>query len=210
MSCRIYFVRHGETSWNAIMKIQGHSDVFLSDRGREQAEMLAQRLSNEKIHCFYSSDLARACETARIVAQPHEMDVITTPALRELNFGVWEGLTVKEIEETYPGQIKSWWTNPLNTHIPQGETLSEMTERCVNEVKNIIKEHNNETVLVVAHGGVIRSIICSVLGINLNEQWRLHLDNACLSLVDFPQWERGILKLFNDCTHLKNLNCRFV
>jgi len=206
MSCRIYFVRHGETTWNAQMKIQGHSDVSLSDRGRGQAKLLAQRLANEKIHCFYSSDLVRASETAKIVAQPHEMDVLTTPALRELNFGIWEGLTVKEIEETYPGQIRSWWTNPLNVLIPQGETLLEMAERCVNVVKSIIKEHNNETVLLVAHGGVIRSIICSALGINLNEQWRLHIDNACLSLIDFPQWERGILKLFNDCTHLKNLN----
>jgi len=203
MTCRIYFVRHGETSWNALLKVQGHSDVFLSDRGREQAEMLAQRLANEKIHCFYSSDLARAYETARIVARPHELEVIATPALRELNFGVWEGMTAKEIEEVYPGQIESWWTNPLDTRILQGEKLSEMTERCVHEVKNIINKHDNETVLVVAHGGAIRSIICSVLGINLNEQWRLHLDNACLNLVDFPQWERGILKLFNDCTHLK-------
>lgn len=202
MTCRIYFVRHGETSWNAIMKIQGHSDVLLSDRGREQAVMLSQRLASEKINCFYSSDLARAYETARIIAQPHGMDVITTPALRELNFGVWEGMTAKEIEEAYPGQIKSWWTNPLNTRILQGEKLSEMVERCVNEVKNIIKKHDNETVLVVAHGGAIRSIICSMLGINLNKQWRLHLDNACLNLVDFPQWERGILKLFNDCSHL--------
>ncbi|MCG9968159.1 alpha-ribazole phosphatase [Pelotomaculum terephthalicicum JT] len=203
MTCRIYFVRHGETSWNALLKVQGHSDVFLSDRGREQAEMLAQRLANEKIHCFYSSDLARAYETARIVARPHELEVIATPALRELNFGVWEGMTAKEIEEVYPGQIESWWTNPLDTRILQGEKLSEMTERCVHEVKNIINKHDNETVLVVAHGGAIRSIICSVLGINLNEQWRLHLDNACLNLVDFPRWERGILKLFNDCTHLK-------
>jgi len=202
MTCRIYFVRHGETLWNAIMKIQGHSDILLSDRGREQAGMLSQRLAGEKIHYFYSSDLARAYETARIIAQPHGMDVITTPALREMNFGVWEGMTVREIEEAYPGQIKSLWNKPLDMHIPQGENLSEMAERCVNEVKKIIEKHDGETVLVVAHGGAIRAIICSALGINLNEQWRLFLDNACLNLIDFPRWEKGILRLLNDCSHL--------
>lgn len=203
MSCRIYFVRHGETPWNALRKIQGHSDVVLSERGRGQAEMLSRRLAHEKIDYFYSSDLIRACETAEIIAQPHQSNVFTTPALRELNFGVWEGLTASEIEKMYPEHMKKWWSNPLDIDLPGGEKLSEMVARCVGEVKRLIQEHNRDTLLVVAHGGTIRCIICSMLGIDLNALWRLHLDNACLNMVDFPRWENGILKLFNDGAHLR-------
>lgn len=205
MTCRMYLVRHGETTWNASGKIQGFTDVPLSDLGREQAQLLARRLANKKIDCFYSSDLKRAYETASIVAQPHNQDVMTTPALREMNFGVWEGKTAQEINASYPGQLKNWWVNPMDMNIPQGEKLQDLAARCMYEIKSIINKHNNETVLVAAHGGSIRSIICCVLGINLNEMWRLYLDNACLNLVDFPQWEKGALRLLNDCAHLDNI-----
>lgn len=203
MSCRIFLIRHGETTWNAMMKVQGHSDVSLSDRGREQAQLLAGRLARVKIDRFYSSDLLRAKETAMIVAQPHGMDVATTPALREMNFGRWEGLTLQEVEKEYPGALKSWWNNPLHIQIPEAESLAEMAERCVNQIKSIIQDHDHETVAVVSHGGAIRSIISSVLGMDLNEYWRLHLDNTCLNLIEFTRWERGVLKLLNDCTHLE-------
>ncbi|OPY58215.1 MAG: Phosphoserine phosphatase 1 [Pelotomaculum sp. PtaU1.Bin035] len=206
MSCRIFFVRHGETAWNALMKLQGHADVSLSDRGREQVELLARRLAGEKIHCFYSSDLSRACETAEIIAKPHRLNIKTVPALREINFGVWEGLTIQEIKEVFADEIKMWWANPLSTRIPGGETLNDVAERSVGAVKKIIGDHSDENIVIVSHGGTIRSIIGSVLGMNLNEYWRLHLDNACLNLVDFPHWDRGILKLFNDCTHLSYPN----
>lgn len=188
------------------MKVQGHSDVPLSDRGRGQAQLLAKRLARVKIDHFYSSDLARAKETATIIAQPHQMEVKTTPALREMNFGVWEGMTIKEVKNSYADALKTWWTTPLHVQIPEGETLEEMAERCVNKIKSIIQHHDNETVAVVSHGGAIRSIISSLLGMNLNDYWRLHLDNTCLNLVEFPRWEQGILKLLNDCTHLKDFN----
>ncbi|MDD4169805.1 MAG: alpha-ribazole phosphatase [Desulfotomaculaceae bacterium] len=204
MSCRIFFVRHGETTWNVLLKLQGHSDVALSDRGREQAELLSQRLAAMKIDCLYSSDLTRACETAEIIAGPHALKVNKESSFREFNFGIWEGLTIEEVKKDYTGEIKQWWANPMNTRIPGGEMLSEVVERSTIATKKIIDRHNGETVLIVAHGGVIRSIIGSVLGLNLNEHWRLHLDNTGMSLLDFPRWEHGTLKLFNDCAHLKN------
>lgn len=203
MSCRIFFVRHGETTWNVLLKLQGHSDVALSDRGREQAELLAQHLAAEKIDSLYCSDLSRACETAEIIARPHALQVKKIPGLREINFGHWEGLTMEEIKENYPAEIKQWWAGPMNTRIPGGEMLAEVVERAIGATKKIIAGHSGETVLIVAHGGVIRGIIGSVLGINLNEYWRLHLDNTGVSLLEFSRWERGILKRFNDCAHLK-------
>lgn len=202
MSCRIYLVRHGETEWNALMKFQGQTDVPLSDKGRRQAELLGKRLAGEKIQGFYASDLRRAYETATILSGFHGLEVKAVPELRELNFGFWEGLTTKEIKASFANELVKWWDSPLSTRIPGGETLGEMVERSVLAVKNIVERHDDGNVVVVTHGGAIRSIVGSILGMDLNKYWRLRLDNACLNIIDFPAWEKGILMLFNDCSHL--------
>lgn len=206
MSCRIIFVRHGETTWNASLKLQGHSDVALSDRGREQAELLSLRLASEKFDSLYCSDLARASETAEIVARPHGLEVKRKPAFREINFGAWEGLTFEEVKKDYDALLKQWWSCPMTTRIPGGEMLAEVVERVRLATQKIVETHNDQTVLIVAHGGVIRSIIGHVLRMDLNEYWRLYLDNTSVSILEFPRWERGTLKLFNDCAHLNHLD----
>lgn len=203
MSCRIYLVRHGETEWNASMRYQGHADVPLSDKGRRQAQLLGKRLAEEKFSSFYASDLKRAYETAEIISHFHGLAVETLPELRELNFGLWEGLSAKEIKESFPEVLKQWWEKPLLTRIPGGETLSEMVHRTVTAVKKIVERHSGDNVVIVSHGGVIRSIVGTVLGMDLNKYWRLRQDNACLNIIDFPEWEKGILMLFNDCSHLE-------
>ncbi|MBE3587157.1 MAG: alpha-ribazole phosphatase [Thermoanaerobacteraceae bacterium] len=202
MVCRLYLVRHGETIWNARLKFQGHSDIALSPRGVEQAEALSRRLMGERFHAVYASDLQRAVETARILAAPHGLEVRQVPALREIHFGAWEGLTVNEIRARYASEIQKWWDGPLNTRIPGGETLAEVVERVTRTVRELVEKHAGEQVLVVSHGGAIRSLIGTVLGIDLNQYWRLRLENACLNILEFPTWERGILCLFNDCSHL--------
>jgi alpha-ribazole phosphatase/probable phosphoglycerate mutase len=184
------------------MKYQGQTDVPLSERGRQQAEFLGKRLAGEKFHGFYASDLKRAFETARIISSHHKMDIQPVPELRELNFGAWEGLTNKEIKSSYADVLKLWWENPLATRVPGGETLGEMVGRSVSALKRIVERHMGENIVVVSHGGAIRSIVGSVLGMDLNKYWRLRLDNACLNILDFPEWEKGILMLFNDCSHL--------
>lgn len=208
MSCRIYLVRHGETEWNALMRYQGQTDVPLSENGRRQARLLAQRLAGEEFRGFYASDLKRAYETATIISSYHGMEVEAVPELRELNFGAWEGLTAGEIKKLFADEVKRWWESPLSTRIPGGETLAEMVERSVGAIKRIVETHGEGNVVVVAHGGAIRSIVGSVLGMDLNKYWRLRLNNACLNIIDFPEWEKGVLMLFNDCSHLKfPINC---
>lgn len=202
MGCRVYLVRHGETTWNSLLKFQGQTDIPLSDLGRQQAMLLARRLAREKFHSCYSSDLTRASETAEILAEPHGLSVHKIPGLRELNFGVWEGLTIPEIKKLFAEEIKQWWNSPLTTRVPRGETLAEMVERSTLAVKKIIDSHSDGNVLVVSHGGAIRSIVGCVLGMDLNQYWRLKQDNASLNIVDFPEWEKGILMLFNDRSHL--------
>lgn len=203
MSCRIYMVRHGETDWNATSRLQGHSNVPLSEQGRRQAELLGRRLAALKFDAFYASDLVRAYETARIIALHHNnQDINTMPELRELNFGRWEGLSINEIQGQYPEEIKQWWETPLLTRIPGGESLDEVVKRTVTAVKKIVESHGDGNVVLVSHGGVIRSVVGTVLGMDMNKYWRLRQDNACLSIIDFPAWDKGILMLFNDRSHL--------
>jgi alpha-ribazole phosphatase/probable phosphoglycerate mutase len=197
-------VRHGETAWNAGLKFQGHTDVPLSQRGIEQAGSLARRLNNRKFTAFYASDLTRAIETAEIVAVPHGLAVKPVPALREVNFGSWEGLTFKEIKERFTELAQRWCDNPMDIPVPEGETLAELALRVNGAVRWILEHHlDGQEVVVVSHGGPIRIIIATMLGMDLNQYWRLRLDNACLNIIDFSSSDSGVLALFNDRSHLE-------
>ena len=149
MATTILLARHGETDWNAARRVQGHTDVPLNDRGREQARALADELDDEPLDAVYASDLLRAHETARIVAERKGMDVIVLPELRERHFGTWEGLTDTEVLERYPHArtVTSWG---------DGETREELSRRILDALERIAEAHPDGRVLVVAHGGPLR------------------------------------------------------
>ncbi len=202
MASRLYLVRHGETNWNKETRFQGQVDIPLCEKGIEQAEAVSKRLAGQNFAAFFSSSLSRARETADIIAKPHNKPVQAVPDLQEMNFGYWEGLTVEEIRQKYDRESAAWWSRPLENRVPGGETLVELAERSVQAVKTIIQKYPEGQVLLVTHGGVIRCIVAAVLGIDLNQYWRLRQDNASLSIIDFYQWDKAILMLYNDCSHL--------
>jgi alpha-ribazole phosphatase len=202
MSCRLYLIRHGETEWNNTMKFQGSTDIPLSENGRRQSERLGKRLASLKLDAVYTSDLLRAYETATIINSHHNVPLEIVPGLREINFGAWEGLTIAEIKKLFADEITQWWKNPFSIRLPGGETYFELVERSVKAAKNIVARHNDGQVLLVSHGGPIKSIVCSILGIDLSSYWKLGLHNGSLSIIEFTGWDYGILTLFNDCSHL--------
>ena len=147
----ILLVRHGETDWNLERRVQGHTDRPLNDTGREQARALAETLVDEPIDAVYSSDLARAHETARIVAERKGLDVTVLPELRERHFGTWEGLTDIEVLERFPQAHGGHWGD--------AETQDEMDRRVVSAMRRVAEHHEGERVLVVSHGGPVRSVL---------------------------------------------------
>ena len=149
MPARIILARHGETDWNRERRWQGHSDRPLNETGREQAETLAAELADEPIAAVYSSDLMRAHETARIVADRLGLDVVTVPGLRERRFGSWEGLQDVEVERLFPGVHGP----------PDGEPRDDMTRRVLESLERIAASNDGRTVLVVTHGGPIRAVL---------------------------------------------------
>src|SRR5579871_641611 len=116
---RLYIVRHGETEWNRDGRVQGHTDVPLSGEGIEQARRVAERLSREPISAVWSSDLARALDTARAIAAPHDLEVHSTPLLRETMLGEWEGLTEPEIvARGDSARFQAWRRDPAVNRPP--------------------------------------------------------------------------------------------
>lgn len=202
MGCKVFFVRHGETVWNHALRYQGHADVPLSQSGIEQARALARRLADQRFEGFFSSDLERAYATAVILAEPHGAVVHRVPALREIDFGEWEGLTREEITRLYPEVSKKWWSRPLETRLPGGETLDEVATRAVHVLWEIATRYPGGQVVITAHGGTIRASIARLLKMDLNQYWRLRQDNAALSIVELFSPDRSQLILFNDSCHL--------
>jgi broad specificity phosphatase PhoE len=152
---RILLARHGETEWNRVGRWQGHADPPLNDAGRGQAAALAAELEGDGIAAVYSSDLRRASETARIVADRLGLDVTEDRALREIDVGSWSGLTRDEVRERYPEGFARWLAGEIGH---DGETREALAERVVGAVERIAAAHPGEHVLVVTHGGAIRAL----------------------------------------------------
>jgi broad specificity phosphatase PhoE len=175
----ILLARHGQSDWNAAHRWQGHADRPLTEKGREQARALAERLRHVELDAVYSSDLRRAGDTAAAVSN----EVIELPALREVDVGSWSGLTRAEAEERFPDGVARWregfpgWDD--------GETYEAMTDRVLGAVLEIARRHEQGRVLVVSHGGPIRALHAAALGLDVHTYRRMRPvePNARLSAV---------------------------
>jgi broad specificity phosphatase PhoE len=149
----ILLARHGETDWNRDGRFQGHADPPLNETGRGQARELAEQLASVPVDVVYSSDLARARETAEIVADRKRLPLTIDPALREIDVGSWSGLTRTEIEERFPAAEEH-----------DGESRAEHLARIVGAVERIARRHAGERVLIVSHGGSLRALRRHAIG----------------------------------------------
>ncbi|HEY3311135.1 MAG TPA: alpha-ribazole phosphatase [Anaerolineales bacterium] len=197
---RLLFVRHGKTDWNAQQRYQGHSDQPLNAEGAQQAQRLAARLQAEKIDLVFSSDLLRAFQTAQILVGERQINIQADERLRELNFGVLEGYTFEEGLKRWPEMITRW-VEDVNQAPDGGEGYDEFSQR-VSEFFNELKQkQEGKTVLVVAHGGPLREIFQSILGIPEGPAWWFSLDHGSLSDFQIDD-EHIIINRINDAGHL--------
>lgn len=161
----IHLARHGETDWNRELRWQGHSDPPLNDRGRRQAQMLADALDGMPLVAVYTSDLSRATETAEIVASRLNLPVSVDPALREIDVGSWEGFTLAEIETRFPEAVARW--EERGEHGWEGgESHDQMAARVREAVRSIAARHEGEEILIVTHGGPIRALKSLAAGVD--------------------------------------------
>jgi alpha-ribazole phosphatase len=176
---RLVLVRHGETAWNKAGKYLGQSNPGLNQKGKTQAQRAARLLYGENIDMVFSSDLLRAVETAHVIASVHKVPVKITPSLREINFGDWEGLTFAEIQTCYPQLLSEWLRDPFRVRIPGGETAEDVKERVIDAWNSVLRNASGEkTVVIVAHGGPLRVLLCQLTGIHPSCQWEFNLGHG--------------------------------
>ena len=202
MTTRLYLVRHGATPLSAEDRFSGAANVFLSDSGRSQVELLAQRLADDNINAIYTSPLDRTMETAKIIAKHHGITPIPKDGLREISHGHWEGLSRKEVSESFPEEYEAWESDPFTFAPKDGESGISVLARALPVIREVVVSHKEENVLVVSHKATLRLIISSLLGFD-GRGFRDRLDQApaCLNILDFKDPARARLMLFNDISH---------
>jgi broad specificity phosphatase PhoE len=197
----LLLVRHGETEWNRDQRVQGHHDVDLSERGIAQTRRLAEWLADEPPDAVYTSDLLRSRRTAEILAAGR-LPVVEEPRFREGRFGVFEGMTAQEIEAKYPAEYRAWREDAVRNRPPGGETLEDLSARCMAALRDLLPAQGGRRVAVVAHGGPVRAMVCGLLGLSLELYPKLRVENTSVTRILFTA--RGaILAGFNDTAHLR-------
>jgi Fructose-2,6-bisphosphatase len=180
----IYLVRHGSVVGAETRRFIGHLDVPLSPRGEREAAALARRLSTVKLAAAYSSDLSRARRTAEILTGPHRLEGVAVAALREFAMGRWGGLTAAEIRALDPAAFDAWMADVGRFQFPGGESLGDVAARVWPALEAIEARHAGGAVLVVAHGGPNRIVLCRALGVPVERILSLGQDYAALSVME--------------------------
>ena len=203
MTNTIYIVRHGQTEWNLLGKTQGHGNSDLTPKGIEQAELLADSMTKYPIDYIYSSDLGRAYQTAEIIGNKLNIEVEKTEALREMNFGTWEGRIIKDIIEEDPELYKMWRNEPHLAKIPQGETLSQIKERTDAFIKEINEKYDGKHIVLVTHSLCARIMLLSFLDSDVKNIYRINQANTALNIIEIRDYGPVVMKM-NDTTHIIN------
>lgn len=202
---RLILVRHGETIWNEEGRIQGFTNIGLSERGKEQIKKVAQALSKERVTAIYSSPLKRAMDTAEAIAQFHDLEVIPDPDLREINVGDLEGLSLEELRNNHSDFLEEWKEGKGSLSMPGGESLEEVQERAWRAIQRITVKHPEGVVIVVSHVFTILTTICRALKLELPCFRRLRQDVGAISILHFGEQGTSLV-LFNDTCHLGSMN----
>ncbi len=181
---RIFLVRHGETDASARGLIAGRLDVALSDVGREQARAVGAWLSPAPLAAVYSSTSRRALESARAIAEPRGLTPVRDPDLREIDFGVLEGLTFDQVAERHPEIAAAWLSRPHEIAFPGGECLEALRQRVARTAAGIVRRHPSAAVAVVCHAGPIRALVADALGLAPERVLELACAHGSVTVLD--------------------------
>lgn len=202
MATTVLLVRHGETKWNALGKFQGCKDIELSDEGIFQANFLRERLENT-FDYIYASPLIRALNTANVICSNMDMKPLTEPALKEINFGEWEGLTIKEIEELYPDNFVIWRDDEIDAPLCGGDLSIRLASiRAKEGILNLVQKHKNKTIIIVSHGGIIKAGLIGLFDWNMTMYHKINLGNTSICKLSFNDELYPRLVTLNDTSHL--------
>ena len=194
-ACRIYLIRHGETANADEVCFNGHFDVDLSDQGIKQSRRIAGALKSLPIKAVYSSDLTRAQIGAQYVADEHKLKHTPCKELRELAFGAWEGLSITEVNRNYPGKLKERLENIERFRVEGGESFFQLRDRVIPKFEEIISRHPCDSIVILCHGGVIRTILAHILEIQIKNLFRINQPYSSVNIIQFYKEGNPVVEL---------------
>ena len=203
---KLILVRHGETAWVKERRYQGSTDVPLNARGKLQARSVARLIKKEQPIAVYSSELARAHETAGLIANACKKRVKVDGRLNEIFFGHWEGKPHRAIWDQFPKEAQRWYEARWTSKPPGGESLGSLKNRVSSFLKETLKCFGDQdaTCVIVSHGGPIRMFMVELFEMNPKIFWSLRIDTASVSVITVkPKWSE--LVLLNSQAHLNGL-----
>jgi broad specificity phosphatase PhoE len=184
-------------------RYRGRFDVPLNPTGVRQARLTALRISSaEKPAAVYSSPLSRAKSTAQAIADLLSLHVEELPELIDMNFGQWEGLSVDEVGARWPELLTEWHTAPHTVHMPGGESLDQVRQRCIKALEHIGSNHPGQTVIAVSHTDFNRTMLLLILGLGNDRLWHLRQDTCAINEIEMDNGEFTLVSM-NETSHLR-------
>ncbi|HJX69547.1 MAG TPA: histidine phosphatase family protein [Dehalococcoidia bacterium] len=203
---RIIVIRHGQTAWNEGEgeRFRGRAEVELDDRGISQAKATATRIAQWKVAAFYSSPLKRALSTSELLAEPLGLQVQPLEGLIDIDYGKWQGLSLKEAEADDSQLYELWLRSPHLITFPRGENLAQVQKRVVATLETLPPKHPEQTIVLVSHKVVCKVLFCHLLGLDTSHFWQVEQDPCAINLVEVR--DDGLaVALLNDTCHIKEL-----
>ena len=204
----LYITRHGETEWNTEGRMQGWNDSPLTDLGVNQAYWLHDRLKDMEFNAIYSSPAGRAYKTAEILKGERNIEIIAHNALRELNLAEWEGLDQKEIKEKDEEQFYNYWKAPHLYKPLSGEDFLELQHRITSGIKEIVRDHRDETVLIVTHTMTLKALMAGLNNKPISTMWDPpYINQTSLTIIEVND-DKISIKMYADDSHHKEIELR--
>jgi alpha-ribazole phosphatase len=194
---RIHLIRHGQVAGHEEKRYNGQTDVALTDLGVEQYHRLKERLADSHISACYTSDLTRCVIGSQVICEQFGIEPVRRSELRELNIGVWEGLTWQEIQTKWPEEWQARLADLVHYRVQQGENLLDVEARVMPVIREIIDRHQGQELLVVGHGGVNRIVLLNAIGAPLAGMFNIEQNYGCYNIIDYYADGRATVKLLN-------------
>lgn len=199
---RFILVRHGQTEWNRIERFRGRADVPLNQNGLQQAQATGRRIAREwQVEAVYASPLSRAVRTAEAIAVHFSLPVQPHPALIDIDYGEWQGLTPDEAAVHWQSELERWFQQPHLCQIPGGESLEDLRQRGLQAIGKLAKQHSGQTIVVVGHTVINRVILLAILGLGNDRFWHLRQDTCAINVFEEANGDFTLVCL-NDTCHL--------
>ncbi|MFJ9465277.1 histidine phosphatase family protein [Viridibacillus arvi] len=200
----LYITRHGQTEWNVAKRMQGWSDSPLTEKGHQDAKKLANKLKNIPFSVAYISPSGRTVQTAEILLKGREVTTILDEDLREINAGEWQGMTLSNIESTFPEQYVAYYEQPEQFKPTSGESFHDVEKRVLSVLNRIIEAAPEGNVLIVTHSVVKKLLINYFKGNPLNSLWDPpFIHGTSLTVVEIDNNGQATFKIVGDTSHFE-------